>query len=281
MSDEGLPEFILAGTTKAASTWIYECFEDHPEIATHTNDTLNYFDMYRHQDVDWYRNQFDPSPQQVVGEASPMYMYSTGTAERIADTLPDVDLVFCLRNPVDRAFSHWWHGYSEGLWSYEFDASLNEAPAYQMWIEPGFYAKHLEKFDEHFDDKQIHIWLFDDLVANNSSFIAEVFETVGVDSSYVPTPVGDTSNKARTAAPDIYQTAVKWMRKNMSDEINKILRPAWESVRWVIEDRSPYEEGIDPKIRAELEQIYADDIKSLSTRLDRELDHWFEHIDIE
>lgn len=280
MSDDGLPEFVLAGTTKAASTWIYECFEDHPDIATHTNDMLHYFDMYRHRDLDWYRDQFDPSPQQVVGEASPTYMYSAGTVERLADTLPDVDLVFCLRNPVDRAFSQWWHGYSEGMWSYEFDAALEEFPPFQMWIEPGYYARYLERFDEHFDRDQMHIWLFDDLVADNESFIAEVFDTVGVDSSYVPAPVGGTSNEARSATPDMYQDAVRWMRKNVPDEVNSTIRPAWESVRWLIEDRSPYEEGMDPEVRAELERMYADDMRALSSRLDRDLDHWFEHIEL-
>jgi hypothetical protein len=280
MSDDGLPEFVLAGTTKAASTWIYECFEDHPDIATHTDDTLCYFDMNRHRNIDWYRDQFDPSPQQVVGEASPTYMYSAGTPKRIADTLPDVDLVFCLRNPVDRAFSHWWHGYSEGLWNYEFDAAIEEPPPYQMWIEPGYYDQYLETFEDHFDRDQMHVWLFDDLVADSESFITEIFDTVGVDSEYIPTPVGNTSNEARSAAPDMYQDAVRWMRKNISDEINSALRPAWESFRWLIEDTSPYEGGIDPEVRAELEHIYADDMRALSSRLSRDLDHWFNHIEL-
>ena len=280
MSDDGLPEFILAGTTKAASTWIYECFEDHPGIATHSNDMLHYFDMYRHRDMDWYRNQFDPSSQQVVGEASPTYMYSTGTAERIADTLPDVDLVFCLRNPVDHAFSHWWHGYSEGLWSYEFDEALDELQPYRMWIAPGFYAQYLDVFDEYFDREQMHIRLFDDLAADDAAFIADVFDAIGVDSSYVPAPVNNTSNEARTAAPDTYQTAVKWMRKNVPDEVNSTIRPVWEQFRWLIEDRSAYYEGIEPETRAELERIYADDVRALSTYLDRDLDHWFEHVEL-
>jgi len=280
MTEDGLPEFVLAGTTKAASTWIYECFEDHPDIATHANDTLHYFDMYHHRGLDWYREQFDPSSGQMIGEASPTYMYSVGAVERLAAQLPDVELVFCLRNPVDRAFSHWWHGYSDGLWNYEFEAALTEFPAYQMWIEPGFYGRYIEVFDEHFDRDQMHIWLFDDLVANNGTFIAEVFDTVGVDSSYTPAPVGGTSNEARTEAPDVYQDAVKWMRKNAPDEINSTLRPAWEKVRWLIEDRSPYEEGMEPQIRAELEQVYADDTRELATRLGRDLDHWFDHVEL-
>lgn len=280
MSTDRLPDFILAGTTKAASTWIYECFEDHPEIATHANDSLNYFDIFSQRGLDWYRDQFDPSSGQVIGEASPHYMYSVEAVERIATTLPDVDLVFCLRNPVDRAFSNWWHGYADGMWSYEFDAVLEEFPPYQMWIEPGFYAHYLEIFDEYFPRDQIHVWLFDDLVADNEVFVSEVFDTVGVDPDYVPAPVGATSNEARSAAPAVYQDAVKWMRKNVPDEVNSSIRPLWESVRWLIEDRSPYEEGMDPDIRAELEQIYVEDTRKLSTRLDRDLDHWFETVDI-
>lgn len=126
----------------------------------------------------------------------------------------------------------------------------------------------------------MHIWLFDDLVADDGVFITDVFDAVGVGSGYVPAPVDNTSNKARTAAPDTYQTAVKWMRKNVPDEINSKTSPIWEQFRWLIEDRSLYEEGIKPETRAGLERIYADDIRAPATYLDRDLDHWFEHVEL-
>lgn len=51
MPNDSFPDFVLAGTTKAASTWIYECFEDRPGIATHANDKLNHFGISGHRKV--------------------------------------------------------------------------------------------------------------------------------------------------------------------------------------------------------------------------------------
>ncbi|MFB6225916.1 MAG: hypothetical protein ABEJ02_01030, partial [Candidatus Paceibacteria bacterium] len=55
------------------------------------------------------------------------YLYSEKVSSRIFATLPDVQLIFNLRNPVDRAFSHWWHGKSSGIWTYDFDEILKFA----------------------------------------------------------------------------------------------------------------------------------------------------------
>jgi hypothetical protein len=281
MTDSGLPDCIYAGAPKAASTWLYECVADHPEVVTHEDDSLHYFDIKEHRGTQWYRDAFpDAAADQVIWEASPSYLFTAETPARIAELLPDVTLMFCLRNPVLRAFSNWWHGYSSNYWSYEFEETLAEFPPYQICVEPGFYASHLDRFEEHFDPEQLHVLFFDDLVADDAAFLADVFDILGVDASYKPAPLGEKSNTARTEAPAIYQRGVNWMRENVSDDLNAKLRPVWEQFRWFIEDKSAYDEGMDPEMRAQLEQTYAPDVRRLETKVDRDLGHWFEHVSL-
>lgn len=283
MSAPGLPDFVYAGTAKAASTWIYECLLDHPEVAIHEEtDSLNFFDVNHHRGVDWYRDRFPPAASEAVGgETTTSYLHDTHAVERIADLLPDATLLFNLRNPVDRAFSQWWHGESRGYTNYDFEEVLESYPPYQMWAVPGFYATHLQRFDRHFDADQMHVLLFDDLVADDQAFIQDVFARVGVDDSYVPAPLDEKSNTARTRYSGSIKQVENWVGRNFPEPVKDVVRPAWNGVQEMYQSPSAYEEGMDPAVRRELEQMFAPDVKRLSERLDRDLSHWLEHVSLD
>jgi hypothetical protein len=279
MQDVRWPSFVYAGTSKAASTWIYDCFRDHPEVAVHpATDSLNFFDVNYDRGPEWYEAQFDGT-EGVRGETTPSYMYDPHAASRIAEVAPETTLLFCLRNPVDRAFSQWWHGYSEGYWSYEFEAILDVYPAYQMWAVPGFYAHHLDRFDTHFSAENLEIMLFDDLVADDRAFVADLFARVGVDDSYVPTPVDEKSNEAHTVAPGPYETLKSLIECRAPTPVKRGIRPFYERIRPLFESRDRYEEGMDEAVRERLERLFAPDVRRLSDRLGRDLSDWFEHVD--
>lgn len=282
MSSDGLPSFIYGGTAKAASTWLYECLKEHPEVAIHPDtDSLHYFDINYHRGFDWYTEQFDPhDASAVIGEITTSYLNRSPAPSRIATRLPNVTLLFCLRNPIERAFSHWWHGKSRGYWDYEFNEIFDYYLPYQMWVKPGFYASHLTRFDRYFDQDQLNVFFFDDIKSDSKKYIQEVFSTIGVDETFVPTRLGEKSNSARGEAPDLYQDGVQWVKTHAPEPIKKGVKPVWERTRWLFEDRSTYETGMESTIRRELEEIYAPDIKRLSERTGRSLDHWLEYIDL-
>lgn len=276
-ADEVQPDFILAGVGKAATTWVYECLADHPGVHLPDTDSLNFFDLAYHRGMGWYTEALaGGQPRAVVGEATPGYLIDPHAARRIATHCPDATLLFCLRNPIDRAFSHWWHGKSDGYWTYDFDEIFDNYPPYQMWVTPGYYDYHLSRFDEYFDEDQRHVLFFDDLVADDAAFISKVFSIVGVDPDYTPAPVGERVNEAHYAGPNLFKRGRNWVQNNASAAVERVLSPGVSLVRELFLDKSAYERGMDPEVRAQLEEIYRTDIHRLEDRTGRDLSHWFQ-----
>lgn len=279
MQDEREPDFILAGVSKGATTWIHECFMEHPEIAVPQTDQLGFFNTRYHRGIADFWGDMPTDTDKIIGESSPTYFPVPYAAGRIADHFPDVTLLFCLRNPVERAFSHWWHGYSDRNFTYEFEEMFQNYPGYQMWVTPGFYDYHLKRFERHFDDDQINIVFFDDLVDDNCAFISNIFKIVGADPDFTPSLVGEKSNEAHYQGPSIVKRGRNWVRNNAPGTMRLALSPFVSATRTLLLDRSTYEEGMDPEIRAQLETIYWDEIRGVMERTGRDLSHWFEHVD--
>lgn len=280
MEEAKSPDFVLAGSPKAATTWIHECFLEHPGIFVPETDSLKFFDTTYHRGIDSYREQFsEADPEQVVGESSPSYLLDHHAPQRIAKHLPDATLLFSVRNPVDRAFSQWWHGYSDRYWTYEFEEIFQQHPPYQLWATPGFYDFHLSRYEEHFQDDQLHVFFFDDLVADDGAFIGEIFDTVGVDPDFMPSMIGETVNEAHHQGPNLLKRTRNWVQNNASKTARRVLSPFVSGTSSILLDRSTYEEGMAPEMRKQLEQVYREDVEALMERTGRDLSHWFEYVE--
>lgn len=271
-------DFVFGGPAKTATTWIYECLQSHPSVRVPDTDSLGYFDINYHRGRAWYDRRLpDSDGSAVVGDVSEGYLPSSKAPERIDDALPDTTLVFCVRNPVRRAFSHWWHGYGKGYHEYEFSNVFRSHSSFQWWIEPGFYAEHLERYRQYFSEDQIELLFFDDLKADDEAFVQDLYAAIGADDDFVPPEVGDTSNEATHAAPGLWMAARNYLRHAAPEWLKQsVLEPVYHTVRPLMESRSEYEEGIDPDLREDLEAIYRDDVRRLEEMTGRSFDHWFD-----
>lgn len=277
MSDETLPDFILAGTQKCATTWLHSCLSDHPDVYVPKKDSINYFDMYYHRGEDWYRSHFaDVDGESVVIGETPALIRDTTAPDRIAKTVPDVELLFALRNPIERAFSHYWHLKSRrGRLDDEFESALASPDFNTLFVNTGRYHHHISRYREVFDDARIHLLFFDDLVADERSYIRDVYDLLGVDETHVPATITERVNEARNV-PQTYQRASMWISANAPEAVVESLRPFHERFRDLTISRSEYDEGIPEEAASELADIFADDIKALSEYADRDLTHWLE-----
>ena len=202
MNDSYGPDFIFAGGSRCGSTWLQNALAEHPEIAMSADNPVSFFDLKYHRGIDWYERQLpDADGERLVGESSPGYMKNPHTPERIAQTAPEVKLLFTVRNPVDRAFSEWWHERSFGNLQWDFEGALSHHPAFDVLLRPGFYARFLQRFDTHFDEQQIHIAFFEDFTADNEAFVQEIYDFLGVDNTYTPSVVGERVNEANHLSP--------------------------------------------------------------------------------
>ena len=210
-----LPNFLIIGAAKSGTTALYAFLKQHPEIFLSTPKELRFFsytgpypedlpEKYIHRGVttrEDYEHHFENTgPAKIIGEASPMYLYTPGTAERIKGLIPQVKMLAILRNPIDRAFSAYTHALRD--WT-ETETSFKNALEKEperieagwgiLWhyTQAGFYAQQLSRYYDIFSRNQVKVVLYDDLVADALGLCQEVFNFLGIDPDFKP----DTSQR--------------------------------------------------------------------------------------
>jgi Sulfotransferase domain len=123
-----LPNFLILGAQKAGTTALYAYLRRHPEIAGPAWKEVSYFDRHFARGERWYRGHFPLRRRPAIGEASPSYLFHPKAPERARHLLPAARLLALLRNPVDRAYSHYQHEVALGRESLSFEDALEAEP---------------------------------------------------------------------------------------------------------------------------------------------------------
>lgn len=101
------PNFLGVGASKSATSWVHTCMEEHPEIFVPSEKEIHFFNYNYEKGFDWYESFFHEGiGKKAIGEISG-YLITPGVPQRIYDYNPDMRLLFFLRNPIDRAYSHY------------------------------------------------------------------------------------------------------------------------------------------------------------------------------
>lgn len=196
-----LPDFIIGGAPKCGTTSLHFILSQNPAVGI-PDDEIHFFDAddpIGHPDflfdgpdgLDWR----DPNPGNLeslgwyagrfsklagcacLGEDSTIYLQSEVAAERIAKMLPDVRLIFMLRNPVKRAYSQYWHLMTRGRTTCSFEKALRVHPSV---ILGSTYAPHLRRYLEIFGPNRVRIVLFEDFLADQQGFIDGITDFLDV-----------------------------------------------------------------------------------------------------
>ena len=200
-----LPGFLVLGGMKAGTTTLKHYLRQHPQIHFHHTE-IHFFekDELYVLGTEWYANHFtDAATGQIVGEKTPAYGYSAVAAARIAVELPDVKLVWILRNPVDRAYSNYWHVVNSGeeLSSFE-DAvhrELDEGlqPPGRAYCARSRYVDQIRTYLQHFPREQMCFLFLEELNADPASELGRLYRFLGVE----PHMPKDMTIKHRTRIP--------------------------------------------------------------------------------
>ena len=204
-----LPDFLLLGAQKAGTTTLYDLIMRHPGTAPARTKEISYFDRFHHWGADWYRSNF-PSGPGLTGEATPCYLFVPEAALRIADTLPQTTrFVVLLRNPVDRAISHYFHERRLGYERLPLAEALEAEPARTgqeaavllgrrhehrtqgqsfAYVGRGRYAEQLERYFALFPRENFLIETSDRFFAEPRAVLAEVHAFLGL-ADHAPPPV--------------------------------------------------------------------------------------------
>jgi len=177
-----LPDFIIAGAPRCATTWLAELAERHPDIAmarpVKPEPKFFLIDDLFARGLDYYSRTWFAGLADVkrLGEKSTNYLESPIAARRIRENIPDVKLVFMLRDPVDRAFSNFLWTRKNGLESLSFAEAIEleaererDLPETMKYARPfsyfsrGLYADLLMPYYDLFPREQIKILRYEDV----------------------------------------------------------------------------------------------------------------------
>lgn len=185
-----LPTFLVIGAMKSGTTSLYEYLRAHPQVFMPEVKELDFFAAAKNwpRGLDWYAAHFaGAAGARAVGEASPAYANDPnhpGVPERIHSVLPDVKLVYVIRNPIDRIESHYRHRVRyEGEQAGADAAVLADLPRY---LPPSRYAHQIDRYLEWFPRERLLVVLSDDLKADRVATLARIHRFIGVDAAFSP-----------------------------------------------------------------------------------------------
>jgi hypothetical protein len=208
-----LPDFIIVGAMKAGTTSLHYILNHHDNVFIPRREiyffdiddvqqhpdffpdnrgkwTFHDYEYYCKDYLDWYSRFFqDAVDGQVIGEDSTTYIVSSKAPPRIARLLPNVKLIFMLRDPVSRAYSHYWHLVASGRAIYDFEGTLRHTPG--TILQRGYYKEQIERFNQYFPENQLKFIIFEQFTKNIQSSVDDVCEFLGL-SGTVDTGAVDT-----------------------------------------------------------------------------------------
>lgn len=259
------PTFLCIGAQKCGTTWLASAVSQHPQVGTGRKKELHFFDQRAayERGLAWYEAQFVVGPEtRAVGEFTPNYWRTVGTdtgtaflgsAERVAAAYPDLALVLCLRDPVDRAVSAYFHNIKAGRLSPDvsFADALRERPGLRDF---GRYGTQLDAWLAHYPLERFLVLVYEEDIAPDEAkpqALRRTFEHVGVDPAFEPR---DTSVQRNVRLSD-FEMRLRHASPEERREMERLPESERRSPRWAITVPEADRRALGDDYRPEVERL--------------------------
>jgi hypothetical protein len=180
---QNLPSFLGIGAMRSGTTWLDSILRTHPDIyLPERRKEIHFFDLYYDKGINWYEDFFPHNntakKYQQIGEITPAYLYFPEISTRIKRYLPNCRFLVILRNPIDRAYSHY------GFWVKNFAEQKTFAELLEQEPEilrKGLYFEQITRYLHHFPQENFLFLLFEDIIINPESAIKQLANFLSVD----------------------------------------------------------------------------------------------------
>ena len=191
-----LPNFYIIGAAKCGTSSLYEYLIYHPEVQPAVTKEVHFFDHYFERGLNWYKVCFPLKLHKffvqnlgkkkfITGEASPRYIDHPNSPKRIKEITPKAKFIVLLRNPIDRAYSHYNMNVRQGIETLSFEEAIEQQtkrtkdefkkmeedenyyskPYFSYsYIERGMYIKKLEHWMKYFSKEQFLVLKSEDML---------------------------------------------------------------------------------------------------------------------
>lgn len=288
-----LPNFFVVGAARSGTTSLYRYLGQHPEIYMAPKKEVHYFAAeyfpYSGPGDEWlngrlisneqhYAQLFESvTTEKAIGDPSAYYLCLPGTAERIAQAVPDAKIMMILREPVARAYSSYMHLARDGRETLAFaEGLIQEEERKRRGFEPlwwykelGLYSSQVKHYLEVFGPERVKVLLYEEFCVNPEKTLRDVFvflgveEDVAIDTSVRYNVSGlPRSRKLYTVLHNSYTLLCNFIGKTSGALAHKAMSVLVRTV------------PMDLQVQTQLNAYFAEDVGKLEELLKRDLRCW-------
>lgn len=308
-----IPNFFIVGAAKSGTTSLYHCLNQHPDVYMSPIKEPHYFckDIRCNDFSASYRNNVcldvkkylkksplekkhiayidtieeylqlyrDAKDEKVIGEISNGYLYSSVASNEIYHFNNDAKVVMVLRNPIERAFSHWKMDLrGNDVYRKSFIGAIEDDlmktdkgwGRSHLYIELGLYYEQVKRYMDLFPKNQILIFLYEDLDRSPNKFYTELFNFLKIPPSSL-----DTKKRHNAATIPAYPTLNYLIRKTKVNYLAAKILP--KKMKQIITESISTTDKLPELMRNDIEELkkyFSSDIDKLQQLINRDLSFW-------
>jgi hypothetical protein len=285
-------DFIVVGAAKSGTTTLHDLLSKHPKVCLPAVKETHFFDIDSNYDrgLDYYMSFFKnrSGGESVIGEVTPSYMFVDGVAKRIYEMMGSkVKLVFILRQPAERAFSHYSFNLARGIENLPFNKAIElESKRIQVshketrrysYISRGYYYRQISEYLKFFDISQMHFIIFEEFLNNKSESFEALLDFLNLESIDIDYNVN--SNYTARAKYAIVNRLIngdslfkKYFKKILEPKSRRIIRNYIRDFNVGAKLKS---NSVDPEFKKSLTQsFFREDIILLEELIGRRIKAW-------
>ncbi len=249
-----LPDFLILGTKRGGSTSAWRYLIQHPQVMPMVTrwehlKSPHYFYWHYDKGQEWYRGHFPSVAARtaaerrigkhvITGESSPYYLFDPRVPYRVAHDLPDSRFIVLLRDPVKRAYSHYWERVDNGVEPLPFEQALAAEPErvdgewermladpyyysrrhdWYTYRERGVYAPQLRRWFEAVGRDRVLVLVSEDMYADEQAVMGRMADFLGIDQVPVPDTTQHNYRPSEPMAPDVQAELREYYRAHNAE----------------------------------------------------------------
>ncbi len=274
---------FIVGAPKTGTTSLYYYLNQHTNVCMSSIKEPNFFSakevnslFYKSQivdDINEYHKLFSPNKKQIIGEASVSYLFFNEVPNRIYKYNPKAKIIILLRNPIERALSHYLMDFRLGFCSENFEDIIAQPEIfpqyYQQYLELGNYFLQLKRYLNVFNENQLSIVFYDDLKSNSQKVMKHIFSFLEIEFQHLDYSIQNSflspSNKF---VSELYK--FNSLRKIVKSLFPEPFLSLVKSIFFSNNSKPTFSDSIIKQLNA----YYKSDIVELEKLLNKDLSKW-------
>ena len=295
---------FIVGAAKSGTTSLYNYLAQHPDIYFPNVKEPNYYsDAEAHnpsayikpkkgkfyhnkiiKDANVYYSLYDEvGNQKIVADASPSYLWDKLAANRICKDFPEAKVIMILRNPIQRAFSHFLMDLKDGNQS---ETNFKQAILNDVKIEPkiwgkahlyidiGQYYNQVKTYFDTFGKSQVKVIIYEDFIKDTANHLKEICQFLNIDANYIDNiDYNKVHNPYVVPKSKLSKLLLKYKNKV---GLLKVILP--NPIKVYLNEKVFFKQEKKPTLQLEdkeyLQGIFLEDINKLEQLLNKDLQQW-------